>query len=430
MAVFVGDDAIVEAAVTIGGLPHLLQGDVHRVSCVEGIAQLGAHHIGDHHGRYVDDAGSAAHARGGARLVVHHDDADGARVLGSFHLDHKGAVATVDQRETAADLCCVHQTAATVLGRREVILHDHQITGQGHQRRTRTEARIGTKIASCQGAWSVHREVVRQRGAGPIVHLHAPILAIGRRAEIGIVGAPAILSFGDYLVETFTATVVVVLLEVAALLIEAVAVPDVVHQVVPEEEVGDRSILIGRRGLAEVQREVEVEGRTTVRAVSRQVDVVHILTGQHVVATGDGVFRPINAIHIVPAEGRGQGIGGVHHQGARTVARTFHRAIEHAIPSASCEVLQRQFRFPCNGLRAVCMALVGELTVHDVVVLPEQGTGVGIYGQVPPVGVVHRADGEVPGEANSAFRSGLVEQPGLDRSVGDPGRREFHHAFG
>ena len=86
--------------------------------------------------------------------------------------------------------------------------------------------------------------------------------AIGGRVEVGVVGVAAVLGFGVDLVVAEPALAVVVDLEVAGRLGEAVVVGDVVDDVVPVEQVGDRSrarywsggLASGRAGSRRVQR--------------------------------------------------------------------------------------------------------------------------------------------------------------------------------
>ena len=98
-------------------------------------------------------------------------------------------------------------------------------------------------------------------GRGPDEHLHARALAVGRRAEVRVVGAAAVLRLGAHGVVAGAAAAVVVDLEVAARLVEAVLVLDVVDDVVPVEQVRHRGRPVGARRLRQVQREVEVERR-------------------------------------------------------------------------------------------------------------------------------------------------------------------------
>ena len=97
--------------------------------------------------------------------------------------------------------------------------------------------------------------------AGPDEHLHARPLAVGRRAEVRVVGAGAVLCLGAHGVVADAAAPVVVDLEVAAGFVEAVLVLHVVDEVVQVEEIGHRRRTIGARRLRQVQREVEGERR-------------------------------------------------------------------------------------------------------------------------------------------------------------------------
>ena len=92
----------------------------------------------------------------------------------------------------------------------------------------------------------------------PQEHLHAGIAAIGRRGEIGVVHTAAVLRLGIDRITAHTITAKIVLLEIPGELVEAVRVEDIVDEVVPVEEVGDRRILVFIRLLREIDREIKV----------------------------------------------------------------------------------------------------------------------------------------------------------------------------
>ena len=81
------------------------------------------------------------------------------------------------------------------------------------------------------------------------VHLHPRRGAVGRRGEVGVVGASAgaVLGVGLDGVVAQAAAAVVVGLEVARGRREAVLVMDVVENVVPVEQIGDRGLRVVER---------------------------------------------------------------------------------------------------------------------------------------------------------------------------------------
>ena len=96
-------------------------------------------------------------------------------------------------------------------------------------------------------------------GIGPHVHLHAGRAALCRRGEVGVVRSAAVLCVGQHVIIAGATPAIVVALEVAAGIIEAVLVPDVVHQVVPVIQVRDGGVLVGAGCAAEVDHVIEIQ---------------------------------------------------------------------------------------------------------------------------------------------------------------------------
>ena len=140
---------------------------------------------------------------------------------------------------------------------------------------------------------------------------------------VGIVGAAAVLGFCLNVVIALSAIAIVIDLEVATGLIKTILVPYVVHDIVPEEQVGDGGILIASRLLVQVEREVKDEVGTAVGAETGSVVVVTVFICVNIVATGNGEFSTGLAIGVVPAKRRGVGIGRIDLQGAGTVVGAF-----------------------------------------------------------------------------------------------------------
>ena len=92
---------------------------------------------------------------------------------------------------------------------------------------------------------------------GKGVHLHAARKAIGRRAEIGIIRATAILSVRLHTIVTHTTTIEIGILEVTGRLREAQVIELVVHEVVPVEELDNGSIPISVRTLSQIEGRIK-----------------------------------------------------------------------------------------------------------------------------------------------------------------------------
>lgn len=108
-------------------------------------------------------------------------------------------------------------------------------------------------------------------GQGPDVHAHAAVLSIGGSGEVGVVSAGAVLGVEDDEVVALAALSVVVDLEIAGRLGEAEVVQQVVVHVGRVEELGDRSVGVGRgRRQGSVPLVLELLGRA-FRAVVAEV---------------------------------------------------------------------------------------------------------------------------------------------------------------
>ena len=154
------------------------------------------------------------------------------------------------------------------------------------------------------------------------------LLAIGGRREVGVVGAAAVLRFGQHRVRARATLAEVVDLEVARGFVETVRVQDVVDDVVQVEEVLDRDRRVpgsGRlRGEVRGGEEVTVGHRSA--AAVRPVVAVHVEVRVGVVA-GD-VGRLLRAA-AQPACGRQRiAHGRPGHHRLRPLARVFE---EHVV---------------------------------------------------------------------------------------------------
>lgn len=162
----------------------------------------------------------------------------------------------------------------------------------------------------------LERAVAAGRRLRPQVHAHAAWAAVGRRGEIGVVGAGAVLGVEDDVVAARAAEALVGDLEVVGGLGEAEGVQQVVVLVRGVEELRDRGVVIGcwvgDAGVVGVFEGVGVRGWAVVvevacvgvgAAVRLWVDVC-----QAVVAAGRGV---IASAVIVPGEWRRGYVPGV-----------------------------------------------------------------------------------------------------------------------
>src|SRR5262249_44359291 len=178
------------------------------------------------------------------------------------------------------------------------------------------------------------------------------------------------------------AAAVVVDLEVAGGLGEAVLVVHVVQQVVQIEQVHLGGVLVLRdgRGLGQVRGEAaEVQGRAAIRARGAalvgvgDVVAVAVQVGVDVVAAGVGDLRPGDAVGVVPAERRGGRVGRVNDDGEAAVLR--------ALVGRGDDVVD---------------------VVFDPVVLGHHRPDGGADTQVVPVPAVGGAEDDVPGERAAA----------------------------
>lgn len=144
-------------------------------------------------------------------------------------------------------------------------------------------------------------------GIVPIEYIHSRQKAIGGGSQIGIVDACTIMSFGLHRVVAKSATAVVVHLEVAAGFINAVAVEQVMGDVVLVEQIAHGREAVSGGSLGQVEARAATGARTSIRDVVG----VHIAIGVNVVAFSGVELCPRRAIGIMPTKGGGGGIGGI-----------------------------------------------------------------------------------------------------------------------
>ena len=237
------------------------------------------------------------------------------------------------------------------------------------------------------------------------------------------------MGFGLHRVVAKAATAVVVHLEVAAGFIKAVAIQQVVGDVVPVEQIGHGRRAIGGRDLGQVKGEQETETCAAIGAGTPIGGVVGIRVGVgvNVVAFGGGKFRPRRAIGIVPAKGGGCGIGRLNHKVTAVGGRSGHRvdgafdrlgidliatAISHAIGG------KRNGRGNEGGARIAQGNISG--VVADCPVDLRQNTACrGIHRHLPPVAGVNPLNDGFPCQNQFAVFAHHIDQFGGDGIAGN-----------
>ncbi len=128
-----------------------------------------------------------------------------------------------------------------------------------------------------------------RRHAGPDKHLHASTSAVRRCGEVCIVGAAAIQSLGIHRVVSDTSAAKIIHLEVPCRLREAEFIHAVMHEIRPVKDLCHGCILVGRRFLGGVHREVKHASRASCAWQVGHVVCVGIRVGIRVIAPRDVV---------------------------------------------------------------------------------------------------------------------------------------------
>ena len=258
----------------------------------------------------------------------------------------------------------------------------------------------------------------------PEVHLDAGDAAVGRAEVAGVVDVAAVLPFGAEGVAPLAAVAEVVLLEVAADLIEPVLIEDVVDEVIPVEQVRHRGRAVGAGLHREVEVEVEDEVLAAVRRVVRAVGAAAaagVDVGPGVVPARRGVLRGAG---IVPAHRRGYGVGRVGDERALAEVRALERAVEDAVGAASAETAgastrregERSVRFhrgEGGEVRGFGAGGHAPVVVYDLVPLQQHLAGGGVDADGPDV--VFLFDLDIPCEDGVLHLDRVVDELGRDR---------------
>lgn len=300
VAVFVGDDHVVEVAIAVISDAGAAEGDVH------GAAQVLLEQVAvaqrDHHGGDVDGGAGATHGDGAAGDVVADHAGNCSGILGILDLLDECAGAPVDEGDLVVEGCAIGEGVAAEAGVAGAVADEDEVACEWDGGDGWAKLRRDGLVAAGDLGGAVGDEV-HSRLPGPEVHLHARAGAFGGGCKVGIVHAAAVLCVCEDVVCPSAACAVVVLLEVAAGCVEAVFGPDIVHAVVPVEEVGDGGVLVCAGIGIQVQREVEVQAAAAAGAVACAVIAIGILLGPDVVAAGDGVLSAVGTVGVVPSVG-------------------------------------------------------------------------------------------------------------------------------
>ena len=213
----------------------------------------------------------------------------GCRVVGEHDRGRPGGLRVRRLRVVVADARVVderdrarrHRVRLTaVVHRCGPVVHEDDAAGDPGAGRVRREPRVVGRVRAGRPRRSVDRQRIRQPEleAGPEEHLHARAPAVVRgRGEVGVVRAGPVLGLAANVVAAHPAAAVVVDLEVARGLVEAVLVREVVDVVAPVEEVRDGRVHVVL-GLVvdDVGEEVERQCRPAVGVTVRVQQVVGV----------------------------------------------------------------------------------------------------------------------------------------------------------
>ena len=263
----------------------------------------------------------------------------------------------------------------------------------------------------------------------PKEHLHPGAGAIGGGSKIGIVRTTTILGFGLHRVVAKAATAVVVHLKVATGFIKAVAIQQVVGDVVPVEQIGHGRRTIGRGGLGQVKGKQEIKTCATVRARTRIGGVagIRVGVGVNVIAFGGGKFGPRRTVGIMPAKGRGSVIGRLIDSGTAVGGRSGHR-VNGAFDRLGVDLIATAISHAIGGKRngrgnegGACIAQ-GNISgvVADCPVDLRQNTACrGIHRHLPPVAGVNPLNDGFPCQNQFAVFAHHIDQFGGDGIAGN-----------
>ena len=370
MAVLMGNDAGVEITIYILALARIGEsragGQGRADRCP---VRLANHHRRDRHRRV-----GAPHRDGRTRHVVHHHDRQGSDILCVLDLDGEVASPPVNERDIPTNRRAIDQraTAFTCCAAAIVDNDDASRDGGGTCRNAPAEQRLERGVTTLRRRRGPDRQQLC-RWCRPQKHLHPGLRAVGWRAEIGVVEIRAVLGICENIVAGNSAGSVIVGLKIPALLVESVLVEDVVHDVVPVEEIRNSGVEIHRWRLREIEAVVESETGSAIGREAGSVVAVLVLLSQNIISPRDRKFCPCNAVGIMPAEWRGRRVGGVDRQGAYTVVGRLNGDLKNAI-----RVARDPVALGCD--RASC----------------------GVYPDLPPMLPVRCPDDQLPGKHECA----------------------------
>ena len=195
----------------------------------------------------------------------------------------------------------------------------------------------------------------------------------------------------------------------------------IVDYIISIKKVDNRRILIGMGNFIKIQWKIKYQSGAAIGRISRHILGRAIFVSVHIITTGNGVFRTISPVGIVPGKRRRLLYKHIGKQRTIGETRRFSRIGEYIVGPCERGGIQQCPPWSGKGVFMVAGAFffIKTAMLRPVVFFNKSPIG-GIYANIPPIGTSGRADIHIPGQMKGITHD-HIHQRHLNITAGNAG---------